>query len=333
MSDPRVLDGWLPIRTYAEAGGLRVEWAHLGERRLMDPFFDETIERRLRHPFALLFRHQTSMAQLLERQVQRPGLAPAGFVFHMSRCGSTLISQMLAALPWSVVLSEPGPVDGVLRAHLELPGQEAEETRIAWLRAMVAALGQPRAGGERALFLKLDAWHVLHLPLIERAFPGVPWVFLYREPGEVMASHLGHRGAHMLPGVLEPGRVGLRAEQLPDMALEEYGARVLGRILEAGLSGVQGARSPARLVNYTELPAALPTLLQEHFGLRLGAEDLALLAAAGARSAKNPVMTFEDDRAEKARRLTPAAREAAERFIQPAYARLESLRQAAQPPR
>ena len=45
---------------------------------------------------------------------------------------------------------------------------------------VVAALGQPQHPEERALFLKLDAWHTLELPLLQRAFPGVPWVFLYR---------------------------------------------------------------------------------------------------------------------------------------------------------
>ena len=32
---------------------------------------------------------------------------------------------------------------------------------------------------------------VLDLPLIYRAFPDVPWVFVYRQPVEVLASHAG----------------------------------------------------------------------------------------------------------------------------------------------
>lgn len=320
-----LLDGWVPIRVYPEAGQLRVDWCHLGDTRFTEPFFNETIERRLRHPFALLFRHQTSLDALVERQASRPGLPLRGLVFHMSRCGSTLVSQMLAALPWCRVLSEAGPIDSVLRAHLTLPGV-SDETRISWLRAVVAALGQPQRQEERALFLKLDAWHTLELPLLQRAFPGVPWVFLYREPVEVMASHLNHRGAHMLPGLLEPALLGLEAEAASGLTLEEYGARVLARICEAGLEGYRARASPARLVSYRQLPEVVPELLAGHFGQEVTPEDLERMRSAGARDAKNPVIPFEDDSAQKARRVTAVAREVAERFILPVHEALEAAR-------
>ncbi len=128
----------------------------------------------------------------------------------MSRCGSTLLSQMLAALPEHVVLSEAGPLDTVLQLHFREPSVTDEE-RIGLLRAMMSALGQPRTGRERRLFVKLDSWHTLHLPLIRRAFPGVPWIFLFRNPVEVLVSHRRLRGGQALPGVLPPELFGLRA--------------------------------------------------------------------------------------------------------------------------
>ena len=66
------------------------------------------------------------------------------------------------------------------------------EQRIEWLRGVVSALGQPRLGTEKHLFIKFDAWKVLDLPLIRRAFPAVPWIFLYRDPVEVLTSQPGH---------------------------------------------------------------------------------------------------------------------------------------------
>src|SRR5271166_938284 len=44
------------------------------------------------------------------------GATPAGFIFHMSRCGSTLVSQMLAQLDEVVMLSEPQVLNDVLLA-------------------------------------------------------------------------------------------------------------------------------------------------------------------------------------------------------------------------
>lgn len=319
------LDGWVPGRVYVTEGRLRVDWCHLGSRRFTDPFFDETLERGLRHPFPLLFRHQTSMEALVERHAARPGLPVRGLVFHMSRCGSTLLAQLLAALPRHIVLSEAGPVDTVLRAHLRVPGV-TDAQRIEWLRAVVGALGQRRHPEEQAVFLKLDAWHVLELPLLQRAFPGVPWLFLSRNPVEVMASHQNHRGAHMLPGLLEPALLGLEPEALEGMPLEEYGARVLARICEAGLRGYRERQAPARLVDYTQLQADAITLLTDLFGLELTADEAERLRAVAERDAKNPVLTFEDDTEAKARRITALSRELAERYIRPVHDALEAER-------
>ncbi|WP_164019682.1 sulfotransferase family protein [Pyxidicoccus trucidator] len=323
--DDTRLDGWVPGRVHVEERALRVDWCHLGAQRFTDPFFDQTLERRLRHPFALLFRHQTSMEELVARNAARPGLPVRGLVFHMSRCGSTLAAQLLAALPRHVVLSEPGPVDTVLRSHLRLPGV-TEAQRVEWLRAVVGALGQRRHPEEEAVFLKLDAWHVLELPLLQRAFPDVPWLFLYRDPVEVMASHQNHRGAHMVPGMLEPALLGLERGALEGMPLEEYGARVLARICEAGLHGYRERQGPARLLDYRRLQPDGLALLTDLFGLELTPEDAERLREAAERDAKNPVVPFADDTEDKARRVSGLSREMAERWVRPVHEALEAER-------
>ena len=58
-----------------------------------DPFLDETVQRALRHPFRMLFRHQTPLRGLDALVAGNPGLPTAGIILHVSRCGSTLISQ------------------------------------------------------------------------------------------------------------------------------------------------------------------------------------------------------------------------------------------------
>ena len=56
------------------------------------------------------------------------------FVFHVSRCGSTLVSQMLAAVPQHLVLSEPVDLlerrESEVRAHLKgLPSDRGASRR------------------------------------------------------------------------------------------------------------------------------------------------------------------------------------------------------------
>ncbi len=318
---------WIPLRIYPKDSRLFVDWCHLRGLRLTDPFFDQTIERCLRHPFSLLFRPQTPV-EWLEPSALQPALSPRGFIFHLSRCGSTLLSQMLAALPRNVVLSEAGPIDSVLRAHLRVPGI-TDAQRIDWLRGAVAALGRQRHAQEQHLFIKFDAWHVLELPLIQRAFPGVPWLFLYRDPVEIMASHQGHRGAHMLPGVLEPALLGLEPEHLKTLALQEYGARVLARLCEAALKAWRERLSPALLVHYRQLPELALEALPAHWGVELTTEERERMREAAQRDAKNPVLPFEDDTAAKQRALTETARKQVEQWVRPPYEALELARREA----
>ena len=62
-----------------------------------------------------------------------PAIHLDGLVFHLSRCGSTLIAQMLAALPWTVVASEPSVIDSAIR-HLPSLSDASEQTHAGRLK-------------------------------------------------------------------------------------------------------------------------------------------------------------------------------------------------------
>src|SRR5260221_2794025 len=206
---PTLLDGWIPIRLYWRENQPLIDWCYLGEMRLTEPFFAQSVEYRIQQPFNLLFRHQTTMDTLAELRAERPGLSPTGFIFHMSRCGSTLVSQMLAALPQNIVISEASCIDSVLRANYRNP-QLDEQQRIMWLQGLISAFGQQRYA-EQYFYIKFDSWHTLDLPLIRQAFPGVPWFFIYRDPVEVLVSNMRQMAGHMLGGMIEADQLGLDA--------------------------------------------------------------------------------------------------------------------------
>lgn len=307
------LGDFSPIRLSWDGGAPVVDWCHTAGTVFGDPFFDQTVERLLRHPFRLLFRPATSMAELVAEAERRPGLAPSGFVFHLSRCGSTLLAQMFAARGDTRVMSEPGPVDSVVRAPVDV------EQRVRWLRAMVSVLGRP-AAGERHYVVKLDSWAMLALPLIRQAFPDVPWVFLHRDPVEILASQSGHRGYHMVPGSLPPEWFGLSPAVLPAMSLEEYGAAVLARIVRCALAAVGDPLG--MFVDYRELPRVAVDRVARHFGVPVSDEHRRAMLGAAARDAKNPVLEFVDDRERKQRYAGDQLRDAVERLTMPAYREL-----------
>jgi len=316
--------GWLPSRAAWHAGELLVEWLYFGGRPLREPFFENSVARCRHKPFNRLFGVATPIGALTAargRQVQ-----PSGLIFHMSRCGSTLVAQMLAAMPQNRVVSEASPIDAVVQARQVRPDlSEAEHA--AWLGGIVGAFGQFGGGAERHLVLKLDAWHTLALPLFRRAFPRVPWVFLYREPVEVLVSQIRQPGIHTVLGLIDPDAFGIDASLAPP-APEDYRALVLAAICDGVLQ--HGGADEALFINYRQLPSAAWTAMMPHFGLPCSDDDRALMAQAARYDAKKPYSEFVDDGDAKHRAATPAVRAAAAARLGERYDRLESLRVARQ---
>src|SRR5882672_3116125 len=181
LIDKTKFEGWIPIRLYWHERQPMVDWCQLGKQRFEESFFDQTIERSLCDPFNLLFRQQTPIGVLGQWHEARPGLEPTGFVFHMSRSGSTLISQLLAALPANIVISEAPPIDAIMRAN-SASAEVTDEQRITWLRWMTSALSQPRRGGEPFFLVSLEVGFVGDLLWIGPLFPGGRVFLFFRNP-------------------------------------------------------------------------------------------------------------------------------------------------------
>ncbi len=117
--------------------------------------------------------------------------SPTGFVFHMSRCGSTLVSRALARSPRALVHSQPGVLrEGIWSVLTDewtrMPSPTPE--RLALFRSVVGHLFRSRPGQVDAFFLKFFSENVLFLDFIRAAFPDTPCLFLFRDPVEVIAS-------------------------------------------------------------------------------------------------------------------------------------------------
>lgn len=238
--------GWLPAAVHWDDPApdeATVEWLHCEARRFTETFLQDTFNECLRWPFNVLFRHRTPLDTLERWAETSPGIAPTDFIFHVSRCGSTLLASLLGELPGALVLSEPPPVDSLVCADDRQP-RLAPDRQAALLRGMMSALGQRRTSGQNQLFVKFDAWNALHFPLMRVAFPEVPWVFLYRDPVEVLVSAIRQRGLHTTPGFLDAALFGMDGQEAFAMPPEEYVARVLGAIYEAG-ARARGGRAGA----------------------------------------------------------------------------------------
>jgi hypothetical protein len=98
---------WLPARAALRPDGLYLALRDIAAAELRDAFMQETV---VRVPAS------ESIVRIARADIGKvaANTAPAGLVFHVARCGSTLISQLLKQQENLVVYAEPLPVNELL---------------------------------------------------------------------------------------------------------------------------------------------------------------------------------------------------------------------------
>jgi hypothetical protein len=317
-TDVELLDGWIPLRVSWRNGLPIVSWFLRYDIRFVDPFFVHTAQAWIQKPFNIVFRQETSI-DLVGKYVQLwPGRQPNGIIYHMSRCGSTLAAQMFAALPSMTVLSEPDPVDSLLDYGRHNPNIEAQEAA-DWIRWIVAAIAGPGPASNQGLIIKADSWHILQFVVMRAAFPHSPWIFLFREPVEVLVSLRRMCGRRAMPGALDPAMLGISFLEACSMPDDSYRTWLLQCVCNAALNNLDdGGMS----VNYADLPDAVSSWLPEYFGLILNGDERTRMDKAKCRHAKQPSHAFEPDGADKKAEATVEILNLAQVQLVPLYEQL-----------
>lgn len=309
---------WTPVRVDFSGPAPAVDWADLSAERFVEPFFDQTIARWASGPRARPL-VRTGLEALVALDSE-PSLEPAGMIFHLSRCGSTLVSRLLGRLPGVVVLAEPAPLNALLGLEAD---RIDEATLIGVVRLLVRALARRRHGDERRVVLKCTSWNIRRRAVLAAAFPDTPWIWVQRDPARVLASILAKP-----PGWLEvqaaPPRAawlfGLDPAAVPVMTRAEFAARGLGAMLEAA------ATDPARrlCIDHADLPAAVWQRAAPQVGLETDAQAVELMIEESRFYSKERAPRLFAGDVPEHHPMTDAMREAAQRFAEPGYRALAS---------
>lgn len=303
--------GLIPERLLLEGGEARVRWIPSDGARFTEPFFEDTLRRLRRLRSCGRNGEVVTDVDVWDRPAPAP--RPDGVVFHVSRCGSTLLSRMLATLPGSVVISEAPVIDDIVRAH-HCDERIGRDRRIAWLREAVAALAEAVDGSPERLFIKLDCWHLFELELIRSAFPDTPLLFVYRHPLEVLVSLMRVPSLLLVRDTVTPAQLGMTATERDALSREELVAATLGAFYRTAT----GHRAHVIPVAYDALPDFVWTAMP---GCSFSPGDIEALREASKRDAKDPRRTFTPDGADKRREADPTVRAASERWAEPEYRR------------
>ncbi len=282
------LKGWLPKGLQQVEGESLCRWTFVGDTRFEAPFFEETLQQCLNLPenasrYAVL----SQLDLLTDAAVEVEALEPAAFIFHVSRCGSTLVTQLLNEDPAFLTLSAVPFFDALLRARFR-PGLKASS---ALLEAALKLHGQRRNPEERHLVVKLDSWHAAFHGKLRALYPDTPFILLYREPGAVIRSQRRRAGQHAVPGLLEPALFGPGVEEAAALPWQEYLPRVLQSYYEAFL---RIARADARslLLPYGPDMTGPVEAIARFAGLPLGPDHLERMRIRARHHAKDPLQPF-----------------------------------------
>lgn len=213
-----LLKNSLPYKLFRQEEQVLCQWLKIDGKNFTEPFFEETISGYLENKAnSSRFKCVSNLEVLPEWEAQLECIEPTAFIFHVSRCGSTLISQLLSLLDENIVLSEVPFFDTLLRDTTIIP-QGVNRTEL--LQAAIRIYGSKRQARQSRVFIKTDSWHILFYSQLRTMYPTVPFIFLYRHPAEVIRSQQKRRGMHAVPGVIEPSLFGFTQEEITVLSLD-----------------------------------------------------------------------------------------------------------------
>ncbi len=219
------IENWIPLKLLQKPNDNYCKWLYLQNKKFTEPFFDETILACNQFPINYNLKSSISSTAVLEEYATTiNAIKPTAFIFHVSRCGSTLLSQMLSLASQNIVLSEVPFFDALLRKGLM---ENNMQELLPQLKAAIAIYAQKRNEDEKNLFIKLDSWHIHFYKELRTLYPNTPFFLLYRNPYEVLQSQQKKRGMQSLPNYLEPEIFGFTKQQIENYTLDEYMALVL----------------------------------------------------------------------------------------------------------
>ena len=228
---------WLPYELKLADGEWTMMWIFVGDYHFNEPFFDETINQLKIIKGGSRFLSSTSLATFANLVPPLKVLPITSFIFHVSRCGSTLLSQALAVDQNNIVIPEAPLFDQILRMkeHDDISNTIIEEIFIK----AVNWYGQNRSGNYQQYHIKLDSWHVHFYDQLRNMFAGVPFYFLTRAPLAIIKSHIKRRGIHTIPGYINSALLGVALGDKHFQDFNYYTEEVLANFYAANLSVLQ----------------------------------------------------------------------------------------------
>jgi hypothetical protein len=288
----RPAPGLLPVRF--DWPGRRVELLDLAGAEYREPFFHETVARwRRDHPEARSI--ELDLPAFIAAVRVEPIRAPSGLIYHVGRCGSTLLANMLAVPRDHLVLKESLALNAVLSQVIHWGYDAGEVRRAQWegfARLVFSYLAWPAPGTERRLLVKLSSWAIVLAGTLDRLLPNTPAVYLHREAeavvGSMLATPPGFDNLRSQPRHIAARFFPSLASEAGDLSPLRFYAHVWRSVVEQVLAQPAGRLLVLEYGDLTTDPGGTARRVLDHFGLRVEADAADRMAALQRVYAKDP---------------------------------------------
>jgi hypothetical protein len=267
----------------------------------------------------------------------------SGVVFHESRCGSTLTANILAAInpkAHRVYSESPPPATSlgyICGDDFSICNRQVAASIFRDVIYLMSRTNKPNE--ENNVFFKIQSVGTRNIKTFTTAFPTTPYLMVYREPVQVMMSHLkgnNLRNANCVRGRRKPPLSVVKAvkKYTPEISAneirpEDYCAAHLASITETMVNDHTDFGVP---INYGILTDTLYNdILPYWLNIpRLSSTQLATVQGVAAVYSKNRggnrvEGNFQSDSEKKEEMASPAVRFAAQTYLTPSYTELETL--------
>lgn len=268
---------------------------------------------------------------------------PRGIVFHESRVGSTLAANTLAAFQpeRNRVYSESPPPITAAKIY-DKSGRSDQAIQL--LQDVIYLMSRSNDEQERDTFFKIQSIGTKSIHVFRKAFPKTPWIFIFREPVQVMMSHLkrkGTRSAVCLRSRLTPDddlkevvrdTLG-ETSYINDLSTEEFCAAHLLTLCKKARDEVLDSNDLGKVVNYINLQEQLvENIIPKHFlqgqdgdELSQEAKDRAYKVGEKYSKGRQEGRIWEEDSKAKENAAWPELQKASETFLLPMYKELQEI--------
>jgi hypothetical protein len=215
----------------------QVQWLDFGHKALSESFFQWSWAS-IKGTGNVSSEVSTGVETLIHAAQRTAPTMPSGVIVHMTRCGSTWISNCLKAADNAVVVAEAPVMDQVLSDAFTPTLSNDESTRQKIVVALSTIFSRYETGNPKKVVFKLGIYGLPAMKTIRLLWPELPIVVVIRNPSEVIASNLNQPARWLCSRWFLNRDFDWHSSTSRGFSDEDYCGKVLGTLCEAGAAAI-----------------------------------------------------------------------------------------------